>query len=804
MSPSELIPGGGDGVTAPPANPSPPPPMPHFPDEEEDGGLNLQRLLAGLLRYKWLILLFGFLGFGAAWVVYSSVQPVYTAEGSLWLEAPPAPGAAGASPIRQAQLFERGAWIELLRSYTILDPVVVKEKLYLSHAPDDADVFRGFAVDSTGYATGSFRLTVSPDGSEIRLQTVEGIPIERVSSGDSVGRSLGFRWVPPVPAIEPEREVEFRTIPARDAARALSDDLSAQMAQVGNFIRLTLTSIYPEQAAAIINSVMERHVAVAATLKRSKVDEELTVLEDQLQQAEELLSRYELELEQFRVNTITLPSEESAPIAAGLAMTQASVLSNYFNMRSALEARRAQLERLRSALERMDTAGVRVEALEAVEIARASTELSAVLQELVSARSELRVYRDRYADEYPPIQELLGRIGTIENETVPTLVRGLIRELERDVDDLQTRVDSAATELEEIPPRAIEEAQLERRVATQGSIVSDLERRVVTARLASASSTPDVRILDRASTPVVPSDDERIRFAGLALLGFWAFGIGLALVLDRVDPRFRYPDQATDDLGLEILGSIPRIIPPGRRGAAERSILVAEAFRELRMRVSFAHGSAGPVALTITSPAQEEGKSLISTNLAVAFAEMGRRTLLIDGDVRRGDAHVFVGCERVPGLTDYLHEKTDEDIIRSTEYEHLDFIPSGSRLKHSPELLAGSRMAPFVGTLKRGYDVIIVDSPPLAAGADALMLGRWTGNLLLILRTGSTDRSLARAKMDVLSHVPVRILGAVMNDIEPKGVYRYYSNYLPEYAPVDGSVEEIDEEDAPIVMPVSD
>jgi tyrosine-protein kinase Etk/Wzc len=210
-----------------------------------------------------------------------------------------------------------------------------------------------------------------------------------------------------------------------------------------------------------------------------------------------------------------------------------------------------------------------------------------------------------------------------------------------------------------------------------------------------------------------------------------------------------------------------------------------EAFRELRIHVGFAYGSAGPITLAVSSPSAGEGKSLIASNLAVAFSEVGQRTLLVDGDTRRGDAHKLLGREQSPGLVDYLKERSGQEIIQKTDHANLDFIACGSRGSTTPELLASSRMAYFMGTLKRSYDVIIVDTPPLAAGGDAIILSTLTGNLAVVIRTGTTERQLAQVKLDQLSRLPIRILGAVLNDVDPSdGYHYYYSAYLPGYEPV--------------------
>ena len=286
--------------------------------------------------------------------------------------------------------------------------------------------------------------------------------------------------------------------------------------------------------------------------------------------------------------------------------------------------------------------------------------------------------------------------------------------------------------------------------------------------------------------------------AAAILFGCLGAAVGGAILLDRMDARFRYAADVTRDAGLDILGGVPRIeTGRGRRGVINAAQAL-EAFRELRIHLGFAYGSAGPITLTITSPSAGEGKSLISSNLAVAFAEVGKRTLLLDGDTRRGDAHRLLGRERSPGLVDYLKERSGDDIIQATDHDNLDFIACGSRGVSSPELLASPRMAYFMGTLKRSYDVIIVDSPPLGSGGDPLILGSLTGNLALVIRTGTTDKALTQAKLDQLARLPIRVLGAILNDVSVRDTYySYYTSYLPGYEPVPE-----DEDDEPTGAPL--
>ena len=766
----------------------PPPPAYYGELEEEQPGLDVRRYLYAVLRYKWWVLAAGVIGLVGSAAVWRFVPVEYTAEGSLWLEVQPRQGSGvsgDVTPIRASGLLEANAWIELLRSYAVLDSVVVSEGLFVRAPEDHAAAFRNLTLEES-FRPGDYTMEVGSDGRTFTLYTSNGVLVQQGMLGEAIGSDLGISWNPRVGDFPPDAEVDFTIVHPRDAGRQLSEELVTRIDQGGNFLRLALPGRDPERVASILNTLMERHVDVAADLKSGRLRETVEILEEQLGYTETELAQAEQELEEYRVATITLPSDQSTPISPGLEQTRDPVFDNYFDMQVDLETVRRDRQRLAEVVGAFDDEGVRIEALEAIPAVSESSEMSALLDELVEARSELRVLRERYSEDFPVVRDLRARIETLEQRSIPQVAQGILQQMQVRESQMRSLVDSASTELSAIPPRTIEEGRRRRRVEITETLYNELRSRVETARLAAASSIPDVRILDRAAVPQVPSEDNRIRLAGLVFLGCLGSAIGGALLIDRIDARFRYASDVTRQFGLDILGSIPRIQASKTRKGALNTAQALEAFRELRIHLGFAYGSAGPVTVAVTSPSAGEGKSLISSNLAVAFAEIGRRTLLIDGDTRRGDAHRLLGRERVPGLVDYLRERSGHDIIQSTDIENLEFIGCGTRGASTPELLASSRLANFVGTLKRSYDVIIVDCPPLAAGGDAVILGSLVGNLALVLRTGTTDKQLTQAKLDLLQRLPIRVLGAILNDVDPTRGYDsyYYTTYLPDYQPI--------------------
>lgn len=772
--------------------------------DDGDAGIDVRRFVVALWRYKWLFIAGVAIGSVGAYFTWSNTTVSFTAEGNLWIEQSTRGSAGDVTPIRTSSLLENNAWIELLRSYQVLDSVVVSEDLLVRVPRENRPAFERFELDMVnGYLPGGYRLRIGTSGDDFTLTTSEGALVQQGSLGAPIGVEVGFIWAPVRGSFEPESEVLFSVSTPRDAAQQLSQRLFTGMDQAGNFLNLTLSGQDPESIASILNAVMARHVDVAADIKRRRLDETLVILEEQLDLMETEMARSERDLEEFRVTTISLPSDQSTPIAGGLEMTRDPVFSNFFDMKVQVEQLRRDRARLEATVNSFQSEGsVRIESLEVIPAAASSSELRVILNELVEARSQLRVLRQRYEDDYSPIQDLLAQVANIESDAIPRVVNGIIADLASRESEMQGYVNSAEVQLQAIPPRTIEERRLERRVGTTENLYSEIRGRVEAARLAAASSIPDVRILDAAAVPERPSEDQRLPLSAMIFFGCIGAAFGGAILLDRLDARFRYAADVGRDIGLDILGSIPRIESATGKKGVINAAQTLEAFRELRIHLGFAYGSAGPITLAITSPSEGEGKSLISSNLAVAFSEVGKRTLLLDADTRRGDAHRLLGRERSPGLVDYLRERSGDDVIQATDHPNLDFIGSGSRGVSTPELLASPRMAYFMGTLKRSYDVIIVDCPPLASGGDPLILGSLAGNIAVVIRAGTTEKALAQAKLDQLARLPIRILGAIINDVSASDSYHsYYANYLPSYEPVP---EEGDMEARELLADVSD
>jgi polysaccharide biosynthesis transport protein len=765
------------------ASPASPSHVPSFADEES--GPDWRRIASALLRFRWVVILMVTAGLGAALAATRVLRPVYVAQANVWVDVPDRRGGAGMDargPIRQGALLDADAWVELLRSYIVLDQVVRDLRLYLEvKTPGDRAAFAGFRV-ADAFRPGEYRLTVNVGGGEYTLYSAEGAELERGTVGDSVGSRLGFRWVPAPGSLAPGHNVEFSLVPPRDAALRLGERLDVRMDVNGNFLAVELRGTNPVLISGILNAVTQRYVDVAAQLKREKLTELTKILEGQLTTAQRDLDDAESSLQTFRTRTITLPTDQPAGQGAG-AEARDPVRTSFFEM----QVERDQLRRDRDAIERLlaqpGDSGLPVDALSAIGSVQRAPELSDALKELSEKQAQLRAYRYHYTANYLPVQHLVAEIAELEQRTIPTLARALVAQLATRETELGRQVGSASRDLRQIPTRTIEEARLRRNATLKEQTYTALQERFDQARLAAEASVPDVRILDPAIVPQRPVRNTTPRLLLMGLIAGLALGVVGAIVLDRADPRVRYPEQVSRELGLPILGAVPHLRTP------DDPVEVVEALRGVCLNLVHAHGAAGPLLVTITSPGPSDGKSFLAANLALTFADGCHRTLLVDGDIRRGVLHRRFNANRQPGLVDYLRgEAGREQIVQATSYPGLSLIGCGTRTQRAPEVLGSPAMNQLLAELRPAYDVIVVDSPPLAAGVDPFILGTVTGTLLLVLRTGHSHRDVTGAKLEVLDRLPVRLVGAVLNDV-PRGAaygyYAYYSYYLPGYEALD-------------------
>lgn len=755
----------------------------------EPKGPGLSRYLAAVNRFKWLVLALACVGAGAGYAATQFIEPEYEVRATILLEQGTGvgDGSNNRGPIQAAELLQASGWQDLLRSFAIADPVVNSLALFVEpSAAGDSTLFRSFRVDAEGRRLRPGEYVLNIAGAKYTLTTKAGLEVEQGSVGDSIGTSIGFMWQPSRQAFAGREKIGFSVQTPREASIALIKRLGMTLADGSSFLFLSLRGNDAQRTAATLNAWVEQFVVVATALKKKNVTSVAAILEGQREFAAKNLQDAESQLESFRVRTVTEPSERQT-IQPGIEMTNSPVFENYFKDKTLAD----NYQRDREALDRILAQGKQgspitreaVLSVPSVNTDPAAENLRKVLQEQADREFNLRRLRESYTDEYQKVKDEQAALATLRGTSVPNALESYLSQLRLREQTINATIAQSSKDLRGIPSRTIEEQRLKRQVEVSAEMYKNLNLKAAEAKLAEAATIPDVSVLDPAVAPLKPTRNT----APVIILGatgaMLALGVVLAILLDQVDKRFRYPEQATDDLGLFVLGVVPVISSKGKRSKADEAAQVVEAFRTIRMNVRYAADPSRPLTMTITSPGPNDGKSLISSNLALSFAEAGARTLLIDGDIRRGELAKTFQITSKPGLVEYLDGTAlIAEVLHPVEsHPNLTVMPGGARRRRAPELLATPRLNQLINQMAAEYDVVIVDSPPLGAGFDAYALATATGNMALVMRAGITDRKMAAAKMAVVDTLPVRVMGAVLNGIKMTGVYQYYS-YYQDYA----------------------
>lgn len=705
------------------------------------------------------------------------MPPQYEVGAVLWMERGDPTAVTREAP--GAWNFEASSWSDLLTSHTVLDSVVRGLRLYLS--PRDAESARvttGLQVASTVHA-GEYALEV--DGAKRRFTLLrDDVAIERGSVGQPVGRVAGLEWHPDSSALRAGSRIAFRVDAPSDVVARLARRVDIGVDAGSNFLRLQMRDPSATRAAAILNAISARAVHVAAALKRQRLEQLEEILGDQYRAAEQEVRAAESALATFR--TTAIARMERAPVTgASSAAAETEALAELSRELDEVRRDRRALDHL---LRTANTGGIPLAGLAALVARRDAPSLRQAMDEATTREATLRDLRTRYTEASQPVAAERAAHEQLVRTEIPRLARALAAELASRESTLATRVDAGFASLKDAPQFTIQEERLTRRLESAEAVYAEVGARYVSTRLSLLSSLPDLHILDRAVVPQTPTGDLRALVVALAVLTGLGVGTLGARAYDALDSRIHRPDQVTREMQLTILGCVPHVGP--RSGPAGAHDEVIEALRGLRLRLLQAR-AAGPLCLTISSPSAGDGKSFVAVNLALSFAQAGYRTLLVDGDTRRGVQHRVLRTAPKVGLVDLLAENVDfASAVQETEHPGLSLVSAGVGIDRAPELLSGPRLVEAMNAFRSCFDVILVDSPPLAAGVDALVLAAATTNMLLVLRSGATDLALARAKLDAAAAHPIRLLGAVLNDVPDEATFRPYTYDVAAYRAVSG------------------
>ncbi len=366
--------------------------------------------------------------------------------------------------------------------------------------------------------------------------------------------------------------------------------------------------------------------------------------------------------------------------------------------------------------------------------------------------------------------------------------------------DRKEKVSQISQKLRGLPSQELRLANLERRQRISSDIYSMVLSRYNQAKVADAVEVADVYIMDYAIPPSAPRTNV-LMLLGLALGIGLAVAIGPPILLDLVDKTARTEFELRRMTPILVLESIPDMSSVGRRTSpavsdeqapAPRSadpLLIAgtevpehvkEIYRSLRAKIAAGLRECERKNLIVTSLDIEAGKSTVSPNIAIAMAQQGFRTLIIDGDLRRGVLHNSFCVRKSPGLSEVLSGGADRKesdvlgVVQETDIERLDFLSSGRNVDEAAELLVSPLFADIVDCVSLEYDFVVFDSPPFGVTADAVSVHESFSKYLLVVRAGVTNVADLNRKLDEYPDMKRKTMGVILNRAIVDRRMRYY------------------------------
>ncbi|WP_104499248.1 polysaccharide biosynthesis tyrosine autokinase [Acinetobacter indicus] len=350
--------------------------------------------------------------------------------------------------------------------------------------------------------------------------------------------------------------------------------------------------------------------------------------------------------------------------------------------------------------------------------------------------------------------------------------------------------------LRRLPELQRQYLQLFREVEVKQQLYTALLNSYQQLRIAKAGEIGNVRIVDTAVEPIEPIKPKKLQILILSIFLGGFLGTLLALLRNMLRSGVKDSTQIENELDLPVYATVPRSPVQESRikllkkkknipilAVKHNDDIAIESLRSMRTAIHFALSSAKNNIIMVSGPAPEVGKSFISTNLATILAQSQKRVLIIDADLRRGYLHKYFNHANQPGLADYLNGQTElSQVIKATEVSGLDVIARGKSPANPSELLSTTQFAAMLSQLSEQYDHILIDTPPILAVTDGIIISQHAGVNLVIARYAKTQMKELELTINRFEQVGVKVNGIILNDIQRSSAgYGYGYNYSYAY-----------------------
>jgi len=577
------------------------------------------------------------------------------------------------------------------------------------------------------------------------------------------------------------------------AVRYLRQQIIYSLDRSGTFLTITCKDIDPNAAAHLANVTASLFVDELFEYKRFRTTSILNSLEEQLEIARNELEESEDRYRIFRErNPYINLTASGTDIISKIGQNEVE-LRNKQNDFSDLQ----DLLKQKNGSEIVDKDIIYSELIKLME-AYNIPGIKVIGEQYINLlSSKTSLLTQKYSTEHPAVLEIDAKLKNLRAE-IDRDVQQFQSYLEKLAEQLANVINSNQNNLRRLPRGELQLAELSRDREIRQRIYSNILVKYNEAKLTDASMVPDAFVIEQAEPPVVQYDliGRYAKYAVGPVLGL-ILVTSVILLINFLDKTVKESSEIEAKLHLPVLAAIPVIIsdknvpkelnPDSNRD--EKLVTsdyaphtASEMFRVVRTKLLNMMNS-GDKALIISSLQMGEGKSLISANLSITFAQQKISTILVDCDMRRGVIHKSFGLTKKPGLSDLLMgsspltSESVSKVIQETHVPNLYIISSGQPVPNPSELLGGKRMRQLYHLLKDNLGMIIFDTPPIEFIPDALVLNTLVGNMIMVVRYGKTNLNKLHEKVSEYLNIKNDILGILLNSVKHQDQEAYKYSY---------------------------
>jgi len=764
--------------------------------QEEDEGLDIGRYLQAIIKRKWLVLAIVIV-ITIPWLIYvKSMPPTYEAFCDIEFRS--------LEGIDENLITE--SRIIKLRSRTFAEKVVAELGLTLSIGTEKVKInrhqlFEEFVTNLDPHAgeylfrwndNGTYTIFVRNEDDKDKVEMVDqGSIMDATINLIKTNAGISFRLASDLSKLP--NEIEFQIIPFKFAVQDFREKTNVSF-RGPNILRLTMSDSDPVLVAKMVNGLAEIYVNESISLKRTSEEDRKNILEEKLKIAEQNLSESERNLKEFKSTHLVSIDAETGTRVGKLNQSELNLTS----LSQAVESLDDLLSKLKQAddsQEEKNRVKYVYRQLAALPTFDANYRMGALRSQLTDQEQEYEeIIKGGLTSKHQKAIDLETSIITLHSEIKQEAIahRG---KLNSEINGLQNDISSLKYNLKQkLPEDQFQLMVLERELRSNEEIYRQLKAQSQLATISEAVTTETVDILDPALVPDYPVNRDKKKKAAMGAIFSILLGLGVAVGLEFLDKSIKTVEDVRKYLRMQVLGTIPNIefkdIGDHQDSEKIKQIdqqlvtydysptPIGEAYRSLRTNLVFSKSAGRIQSFVITSTSPGDGKSFTAANLAISIAQQKNNTLLIDADLRRGVLHNTFGVSKEPGFTNYLtNMATFNHVINETLIPNLSLISCGSLLPNPSELLGSHQMKRFLDEARRKFDIILFDSPPLNAATDAIVIGTQVEAAVVVIRSGVTNRKVARQKLDLFKNVPVRVLGVILNGTAAEFGHEGYSYY---------------------------